>query len=365
MRHLVGPRQLDLCQALVAYASLTLQTKQELRLATVVDIQSGRKPSIDPLVALVAQDIDHVNRRILEFMDSPVALIPQLAGHIIAAGGKRLRPMLTLSAAQLCGYQASATSISPPVSSSFTPPPCCTRRRRCAICAAHGTAHVVWGNKASVLVGDFLFSRAFQLMVGDGSLEVLRILSTASAVIAEGEVHQLLTSNDTETGEAAYLEVIKGKTAQLFSAAAEVGAVIADRPKVEREALNAFGMNLGLAFQLIDDALDYSAEQAKLGKEVGDDFREGKITLPVILAFRRGDEKERAFWRRTVERLEQSDDDLATAQRLIRKHGALDDTVARAHHYTAVGRDALDIFDDGPVKAALIEVLEFCVERAH
>ena len=204
-----------------------------------------------------------------------------------------------------------------------------------------------------------------QAVLRDGSLEVLRILSTASAVIAEGEVHQLLTSNDTETGEAAYLEVIKGKTAQVFSAAAEVGAVIADRPKVEREALNAFGMNLGLAFQLIDDALDYSAEQAKLGKEVGDDFREGKITLPVILAFRRGDEKERAFWRRTVERLEQSDDDLATAQRLIRKHGALDDTVARAHHYTAVGRDALDIFDDGPVKAALIEVLEFCVKRAH
>ena len=202
-------------------------------------------------------------------------------------------------------------------------------------------------------------------MVGDGSLEVLRILSTASVVIAEGEVHQLLTSNDTETGEAAYLEVIKGKTAQLFSAAAEVGAVIADRPKVEREALRAFGMNLGLAFQLIDDALDYSAEQAKLGKAVGDDFREGKITLPVILAFRRGDEEERAFWRRTVEQLEQNDDDLAIAQRLIRKHGALDDTVARARHYTAVGRDALDIFDDGPVKAALIEVLEFCVERAH
>lgn len=367
MRHLVGPRQLDLCQALVAYASLTLQTKQELRLATVVDIQSGRKPSIDPLVALVAQDIDHVNRRILEFMDSPVALIPQLAGHIIAAGGKRLRPMLTLSAAQLCGYQGqrhidlaacvefihTATLLHDDVVDE-------SDLRR-----GMETAHVVWGNKASVLVGDFLFSRAFQLMVGDGSLEVLRILSTASAVIAEGEVHQLLTSNDTETGEAAYLEVIKGKTAQLFSAAAEVGAVIADRPKVEREALNAFGMNLGLAFQLIDDALDYSAEQAKLGKEVGDDFREGKITLPVILAFRRGDEKERAFWRRTVERLEQNDDDLATAQRLIRKHGALDDTVARARHYTAVGRDALDIFDDGPVKAALIEVLEFCVERAH
>ena len=239
MRHLVGPRQLDLCQALVAYASLTPQTKQELRLATVVDIQSGRKPSIDPLVALVAQDIDHVNRRILEFMDSPVALIPQLAGHIIAAGGKRLRPMLTLSAAQLCGYQGqrhidlaacvefihTATLLHDDVVDE-------SDLRR-----GMETAHVVWGNKASVLVGDFLFSRAFQLMVGDGSLEVLRILSTASAVIAEGEVMQLMTSNDTETSEEAYLDVIRAKTATLFAAAkclaaagsGPVGAIILAR----------------------------------------------------------------------------------------------------------------------------------------
>ena len=336
-------------------------------MATVIDIKNGKKQSIDPLVDLVADDLERVNRRILEFMDSPVALIPQLAGHIIAAGGKRLRPMLTLSAAGLCGYQGerhvnlaacvefihTATLLHDDVVDE-------SDMRR-----GLDTANVVWGNKASVLVGDFLFSRSFQLMVADGSLEVLRILSTASAVIAEGEVHQLLTSNDTDTGESAYLEVITGKTAQLFAAAAEVGAVVADRPKVEREALASFGLNLGLAFQLVDDALDYSAEQAKLGKSVGDDFREGKITLPIILAFRRGNEAERDFWRRTVERLEQTDADLAEAQKLIRKHGALDDTIARARHYAAVSKDALGIFPDGPIKAALEDVIDFCVERAY
>lgn len=336
-------------------------------MATVINIKNGKKPSIDPLVALVADDLADVNRRILEFMDSPVALIPQLAGHIIAAGGKRLRPMLTLSAARLCGYDG-------------------TRHVNLAACVEFihtatllhddvvdesdmrrglDTAHVVWGNKASVLVGDFLFSRSFQLMVADGSLDVLRILSTASAVIAEGEVQQLLTSNDTETGESAYLEVITGKTAKLFAAAAEVGAVVANRPKVEREALAAFGLNLGLAFQLVDDALDYSAEQAKLGKSIGDDFREGKITLPIILAFRRGSTEERDFWRRTVERLEQNDSDLVEAQKLIRSHGALDDTIARARHYAAVAKDALAIFPNDPIKDALEEVIDFCVERAY
>ena len=168
------------------------------------------------------------------------------------------------------------------------------------------TANAVWGNKASVLVGDFLFSRAFQLMVADGSLRVLEILSGASAVIAEGEVLQLITSNDTDTTEQAYLEVIRCKTAALFAAACRIGAVVAERPKVEEEALDSYGLNLGIAFQLIDDMLDYSAKQAELGKTVGDDFREGKITLPVVLAFRRGDESERGFWRRCIEQVDQS-----------------------------------------------------------
>jgi octaprenyl-diphosphate synthase len=224
---------------------------------------------------------------------------------------------------------------------------------------------VLWGNKASVLVGDFLFSRAFQLMVADGSLRILEILCGASAKIAEGEVLQLMTSNDTATTEQAYLEVIKGKTAILFSAACEVGAVLADRPKRDQEALASFGLNLGIAFQLIDDALDYSAKQEALGKKIGDDFREGKITLPVILGFLRGDETERAFWRRTLERQEQREGDLAEAQRLIAKHNALADTVQRAAHYGAVARDALGIFPDSADKRALIEVVDFCIRRGH
>jgi octaprenyl-diphosphate synthase len=227
------------------------------------------------------------------------------------------------------------------------------------------SANAVFGNEASVLVGDFLFSRAFQLMVADGSLEVLGILSRTSAIIAEGEVAQLITSNDTGTSESAYLDVIKAKTAQLFAAACRIGAVVAERPRVEQEALDSYGTNLGIAFQLIDDVLDYSAKQAALGKTVGDDFHEGKITLPVILSFRRGGDEERAFWRRTLERLEQQDGDLQKAIELMAEHNALSDSVERARHYGSIARDAIGIFPDGPEKAALIDLIDFCIERAY
>jgi len=341
---------------------------EENRLATIVKLERGKAgPSIDALTALVADDMVKVNQLILRHMQSSVELIPQLAGHIVAAGGKRLRPMLTLGAARLCNYQG---------------------ERHCALAATvefihtatllhddvvdesdlrrgRATANAVWGNQPSVLVGDFLFSRAFQLMVADGSLRVLDILSTASAVIAEGEVLQLVTSNDTATSEQAYLDVISGKTAALFAAACQVGAVVADRPKVEEEALESYGRALGIAFQLIDDVLDYNAQQAKLGKTVGDDFREGKITLPVILAYRRGDAAEREFWVRCLERLEQTDADLPRAMELLEKHGALKDSVGRAEHYGAMARDALGIFPDGPVKRALVELVDFCIHRAH
>tara|TARA_B100000497_G_scaffold117010_1_gene141927 strand:- start:372 stop:980 length:609 start_codon:yes stop_codon:yes gene_type:complete len=200
-------------------------------------------------------------------------------------------------------------------------------------------------------------------MVTDGSLHVLKILSDASAIIAEGEVQQLITTNDTTTSETAYLEVIQSKTAELFAAAARIGAVVADRPKKEEEALTSYGANLGIAFQLVDDALDYSARQAQLGKTVGDDFSEGKITLPVILAFRRGSEADRKFWNRTLGELEQVDGDLEQAQELILKYGTLDDTISRAQHYAAIARDALGLFSDGEPKRALTEVVDFCVER--
>jgi octaprenyl-diphosphate synthase len=340
-------------------------------LAVVVSLEDERersqKPSIAALSALVGDDLKQVNALILRRMDSPVALIPQVAGHIIAAGGKRLRPMLTLASARMCGY---------------------TGRRHVALAACvefihtatllHddvvdasdlrrglATANAVWGNKSSVLVGDFLFSRAFQVMVEDGSLEVLRILANASAVIAEGEVLQLTTANDTETTENAYLEVIRAKTATLFAAACRVGAVVADRPRVEADALDSFGLNLGIAFQLVDDMLDYAADERTLGKSVGDDFRDGKITLPVVLAFLRGGDEERRFWRRVMEDQEQQDGDLARAIQLMEKHGSLRDTVERARHYGAIARDALGLFADGPEKRALIELIQFAIHRAY
>jgi len=337
--------------------------------ATLVDLEDKRtrKPTLDRLQALVADDMNGVDRIILERMNSPVTLIPRLAGHIIAAGGKRLRPMLLLAAARLCGYEGrrhpalaacvefihTATLLHDDVVDKSD------LRRGSA------TANALWGNKPSVLVGDFLFSRSFQVMVADGSLKVLNILSDAAAVIAEGEVLQLVTSNDLDTSEAAYLQVIRAKTAALFAAATRLGAVVSERPPVEEEALESYGLNLGIAFQLVDDVLDYSARQAELGKRIGDDFRDGKITLPVILAYRRGEEETRAFWRRVVEDGAQDEGDLERAIALVQATGALADTIARAHHYGTVARDALDIFADGPAKATLREVVDFCIERAH
>jgi len=336
----------------------------------VVSFEEGREDpeaALSTLIGLVREDLDAVNQVIVRRMHSPVALIPQLAAHIVAAGGKRLRPVMTLAAARLCGYRGqrhvslaacvefihTATLLHDDVVDESM------LRRGLA------SANAVFGNKASVLVGDFLFSRAFELMVEDGSLSVLAILSRASSVIAEGEVLQLTTSNDTTTSEDSYLEVIRCKTAALFAAAARVGAVVAERPRAEEEALESYGLNLGIAFQLIDDVLDYAANQHKLGKAVGDDFREGKITLPLLLAFRRGDAEERAFWKRTVEDLDQREEDLAEAMRLIERHGALRDTVGRARHYGAVARDALAIFPDGAEKRALLGVIDFCIARAR
>ncbi len=328
------------------------------------------KPAADALMALTSMasdDLVAVNNLIVQRMESGVPLIPQLAGHIVAAGGKRLRPLLTLACAKLCNYDG-------------------IRHRKLATCVEFihtatllhddvvdasdlrrggPSANALFGNQASVLVGDFLFSRAFQLMTEDGSLDVLRILSNASAIIAEGEVLQLSTMNDSKTSEQAYLEVVRAKTAELFAAACRIGAVVAGRSAVEEEALRTFGLNLGIAFQIIDDVLDYSAKQAELGKTVGDDFREGKMTLPVILAINRGQEIERVFWRRVLEKLEQRAGDLAQAQDLLLKHNALPDCIARARHYGAIARDALGIFPDQPMKTALLDVIDFTVERSY
>ena len=323
--------------------------------------------SIDHLVALVAADMERVNQTILARTGSEVTMIPEVANHLISSGGKRLRPMLTLATAGLCGFGAdghiklaaavefmhTATLLHDDVVDESD-----MRRGKLA-------ARMVWGNEASVLVGDFLLGQAFKMMVEVGSLQCLDVLSSAAAVIAEGEVMQLSAAKDTQTTEDAYLAVIRAKTAALFAAASEVGPILANRPKADIEACRGYGSNLGIAFQLIDDALDYGGSAAKLGKNVGDDFREGKITLPVVLSFRRGTEAEREFWRRTLERGEIGEHDLAMALATMKKHRALEDTVERARHYGAMARDALELFPASPWKRALFEVVDFCVSRAH
>lgn len=339
-------------------------------LAVVISLERDRPergPSLQSLQDFVQDDLLGVNTEILARMQSRVGLIPELAGHLISSGGKRLRPMLTLAAAKLCGYEGdrhiklaacvefihTATLLHDDVVDG-------SELRR-----GSPTANALWGNEASVLVGDFLFSRSFQIMVEDGSLAVLAILSNASAVIAEGEVAQLLTANNTTTSEETYLEVITAKTAALFSAACRIGSLLTERPGAEEEALESFGKNIGITYQLVDDALDYTAHQATLGKTVGDDFREGKITLPVLLAFRRGDDKERAFWRRTLQHGEIGDGDLEQAVSLMEIHEALHDTIERSRHYGSIARDSLGLFPDCAAKKALLDTVDFCITRDH
>jgi octaprenyl-diphosphate synthase len=337
--------------------------------ALLANASQGAKnqASLDRLNALVAADLVQVNAVILARMQSPVALIPQLAGHIIAAGGKRLRPMLTLASSRLCGYRGDRhVALAAAVEFIHT----ATLLHDDVVDASGlrrglATANAVWGNKPSVLVGDFLFSRAFQLMVEDGSLKVLDILSRASAVIAEGEVLQLVTSNDIATTEAQYLEVINAKTAALFAAASRIGAVLGERKETEEKALEAYGRNLGIAFQLVDDMLDYSARQAELGKTIGDDFRDGKITLPVVLALKAADGDEREFWRRALETGEQRDGDLEHAIALMQRHGTLAATLERARLYAETARGALGIFHESAERRALDEAIDFCLERGH
>jgi octaprenyl-diphosphate synthase len=322
---------------------------------------------IDRLTELVASDMAAVNQTILSRTGSEVTMIPEVANHLISSGGKRLRPMLTLAAAGLCGYAGdghiklaasiefmhTATLLHDDVVDESD-----MRRGKLA-------ARVVWGNEASVLVGDFLLGQAFKMMVEVGSIPCLDVLSSAAAVIAEGEVMQLSAAKDTATTEDDYLAVIRAKTAALFAAACEVGPILAGSTKAEIAACRGFGVNLGLAFQLIDDALDYGGSSAKLGKNVGDDFREGKITLPVVLSFRRGTPDERAFWRRVLEEGEASEGDLATALTMLKKHRALEDTIERARHYGAMARDALALFPSSDWKHALLDAIEFAIERAH
>ena len=333
--------------------------------------------ALGALSDLLSVDIAATNRAIVARMDSPVALIPQLAAHIVAAGGKRLRPLLTLASARLCGYPESVADGGADRGLRHVNLAACVEFIHTAtllhddvvdeslLRRGLASANAVFGNKASVLVGDFLFARAFQLMVEDGSLRVLGILSGAAATIAEGEVLQLATQRDLSTSLSRYLDVIRGKTAALFIAACQVGAVVANRPEVEEQALADYGANLGMAFQLVDDALDYAADQATLGKTVGDDFREGKITLPVLAAYAAGDEADRAFWRRTVEAAEQDGADLDHAMRLIERSGAIRVTLDRAAGFAHAAKMALMVFPDSIIRQRLLDVADYTLHRAR
>ncbi|MEO6199385.1 MAG: polyprenyl synthetase family protein [Sphingomicrobium sp.] len=335
--------------------------------ATVHPLHPTDEPSLGPLLALTAGDMNGVNAVILERMQSEVALIPELAGHLIAGGGKRMRPMLTLASAALLGYPGTrhhqlaaavefihtATLLHDDVVDGSG----LRRGKR--------TANLIWGNPASVLVGDFLFSRAFELMVEDGSLKVLKILSAAAAVIAEGEVDQLTAQRRIETPEEQYLAIISAKTAALFAAACRVAPVVAEAGEEKELALDAFGSNLGIAFQLTDDVIDYASDSATMGKGVGDDFRDGKMTLPVILGYARGSEADRAFWRQAIGGERIGDDDLAHAVTLLRSTDALSETLERATHYGRRAIDALAPFPAGKAKAAMVEAVEFAVARAY
>lgn len=323
---------------------------------------------VERLNTALAADMAAVNATILDRMQSDIPLIPELASHLIAAGGKRIRPLLTLASAALFEYKG-------------------TRQHKLAACVefihtatllhddvvdestqrrGRASANALFGNEAAVLVGDFLFSRSFQLMTEDGSLEVLKILSDASAIIAEGEVMQLTTANDLSTTTKTYMRVIAAKTAALFAAACEVGAVVAERPVAEIAAMRDYGQYLGIAFQISDDVLDYGAGGAKMGKNVGDDFHEGKMTLPVIDAIGKADSREKEFWARTLQTPEQqTDDDLQTAIGILQRHGSLDASLKMADHYVARGIECLAGLPAHPLRDDLADLISFAARRDH
>ena len=320
----------------------------------------------DRLMALLADEMAEVNTLIRTRMASEHApRIPEVTAHLVEAGGKRLRPLLTLAAAALCQNTSpyhihlaatvefihTATLLHDDVVDESD-----QRRGR-------PTANLLWDNQSSVLVGDYLFSRSFQLMVETGSLVVLDILANASATIAEGEVLQLTVAGNIDTDEATYIQVARGKTAALFAAATEVGGVIANAPQNHIDALRNYGNALGICFQIVDDLLDYGGSTAALGKNVGDDFREGKLTLPVIKAIARADDTERAFWKRTFEKRDQKEGDLEHAMALFAKHETLVATAQDAEYWAQEARAALAILPNHEIREILGDLLEYIMSR--
>lgn len=326
---------------------------------------AAQKPH-DRLNEWLAADMAAVNATIRDRMSSEHApRIPEVTAHLIEAGGKRLRPMLTLAAARLCGY-AGADHVKLAATVEFIHTATLlhddvvdeSQRRR-----GRPTANLLWDNKSSVLVGDYLFARAFQLMVEPGSLRVLSILSNAAATIAEGEVLQLTAAQDLRTDEAIYLKVVRGKTAALFSAATESGAVLAGADEAQVQALFTYGDALGIAFQIVDDLLDYGGSSAAIGKNTGDDFRERKLTLPVIKAVAGADAAERAFWERVIEKGDQRDGDLEQAMAIMARHGAMEAARTDALMWAARGRAALQALPAHPLRDMLADLADYVVAR--
>ena len=331
-----------------------------------MSLDSAAKTPHDQLAEALTPDMAAVNALIRDRMASEHApRIPQVTAHLIEAGGKRLRPLLTLAAARLCGYGGpyhvhlaatvefihTATLLHDDVVDEST-----QRRGR-------PTANLLWDNKSSVLVGDYLFARSFQLMTETGNMRVMGILANASATIAEGEVLQLTAAQDLATDEGIYLKVVRGKTAALFSAATEVGGVIAGADEAQVRALFDYGDALGIAFQIADDLLDYGGTSAVIGKNTGDDFRERKLTLPVIKAVAKADTAERAFWTRVIEKGQQGDGDLDQAIAIMQRHGAMEAARSDALAWAAKARDALLALPDHPLRQVLGDLADFVVSR--
>ncbi len=332
------------------------------------DSKSAPSPA-ERLWALAVDDMAAVDTLITQRMQSSVGMIPDLASHLVGAGGKRLRPLLTIASARMCGYPDDnqgdshhklATAVEFIHTATLLHDDVVDKS---ALRRGQKPANLIWGNNASILVGDFLFARAFNLMVETQNMQALGILSNAASVIAEGEVQQLAALRNIDMTEAEYLEVISAKTAALFSAATEVAPVIAGKDAAQCKALSDYGLKLGLAFQLVDDALDYGGFESALGKSIGDDFREGKMTLPVIRAYANSTGKDAAFWRRVIVDHDQKDGDLERAISLLRETGALQSTLDMAHDYAGQARAALDIFPDTDWRNTLQDLADYVVYR--
>ncbi|WP_332060619.1 polyprenyl synthetase family protein [Bartonella sp. CB74] len=328
---------------------------------------NNNNASLQSLINLTKDDMERVNQFILSMAKSDVAMIPEISNHLISSGGKRLRPMITLASAHMFNYHNdSHIKLATAVEFMHT----ATLLHDDVIDESNlrrgkSTARMIWGNQASILVGDFLLGQAFKMMVDVGSIEALSVLANAAAIIAEGEVMQLSATKNVETSTADYLKIINAKTAALFSAAAEVGPIIADYGHKERFALREYGTFLGLAFQLIDDALDYGGAAKHLGKNIGDDFREGKITMPVILAYARGTTEEKTFWKQALEDGNNNDEAFTYAQQLIEKYDSLTDTIEQARIYGKRATNSLASMNESPAYNALIETIEFCIARVN